>query len=184
MSRSSFDPPYSGPKALRRALRPGEQFAAWELSGLLNDLDRQRAHIEKVIAGENPRTAAEWLFAMAEGCRQKLCEIKDFDSEFILWWEEDLVVSWIRARQRLRLPADETVALLLAQLRLIDEGASVSESWVNALNPTGLRVLEREYVRRVNGTRSRWVRDEGLTVLDAIQNRLRRRRRRSPSAEE
>src|SRR5512139_3179492 len=117
MSRSPYDPPYSGPEALRDALRPGHDFAGWEISGLLQDLDRQREHIETVIAGEDPRVAADWLYAMVDACRERFVFIRD-DGELFCWWEEELVPAWIRARQRIRASSTETVALLFEQLRL------------------------------------------------------------------
>jgi hypothetical protein len=70
------------------------------------------------------------------------------------------------------------VALLLAQLRQVDESASLPESWVQALNPAGLRILELEYLRRAEQVRSKWVRDEDQKALDMIRTQLRRQRSR------
>lgn len=171
--RSPFDPPFAGPEALRQALRWGEDLAGWELSGLLQDLDRQREHIESVIAGENPRVAAEWLQEMVDSCRRRFGELRD-DGYLVAWWDEELVVSWIRARQRIRLPAAETVQLICEQLRLFDEESSVSEAWLDALTPTGLKLLASECLRRADAARTERIRARQMQTVDEIRQRLRR----------
>jgi hypothetical protein len=175
MRRSPFDPPFSGPEALRAALRWGHEFAGWEISGLLQDLDRQREHIETIITGENPRVAADWLFRMVDDCRRRLVQVRD-DGELVCWWEEELVVAWIRARQRLRASSHETVALLLEQLRLLSEESSVAECWIEALNPAGLRALEAELLRRVDTEGRGEVHDLHWRTIDEIRERLRKLR--------
>lgn len=178
MPRSPFDPPYSGPEALRRALRSGHHFAGWELSGLLQDLDRQREHIETIIAGEDPLVAVEWLFAMVDSCRKRFVQLRD-DGELLAWWEEDLVVAWIRARQKVNADSRKTAGLLLDQLWRLDEEASVADCLVNALNDAGLHALGHELLRRADEARDAHVREHRLRLAESIRRRRQRIRRRT-----
>lgn len=175
MSRPPSDLPCSGPEALRDALRWGHDFARWEISRLLHDLERQREHIEGVIAGENPRVAADWLYAMVDACRERFVFLRD-DGELFCWWEEELVPSWIRARQRTRASSTETVTLLLEQLRLL-ESESVAECWIEALHAAGLRALEEELLRRAEALGRGPVHERHLETIDTIRERRRHLRR-------
>jgi hypothetical protein len=178
MPRSRFDPPFSGPEALRLALRPGHTFERWEISGLIHDLERQCRHIETVVAGENARVAAAWLQEMVAACRRKFDEVEDRDGEFVCWWSDELVVAWIRARQRARAPSTETVALLL-QDSLSEEGG-IEAAWVEALNRAGLRALEGELLRRAGITGRGRAYERDLQSVDLVRERLRRMRRPDP----
>jgi hypothetical protein len=176
MPRSPFDFPHAGPEALRAALRWGHDFAGWELSVLLQDLDRQREHIETVIVGENPRVAERWLYRMVDACQRRLVQVRD-DGWFACWWEEEIVVAWIRARQGMRASPQKTVALLLKQARRFDKDATVADCWIEALNGSGLRALEQELLRLAEETGRGPVFERHRHAVDAIRVRRGRGRR-------
>ena len=173
MPRSPFDPPFSGPEALHSALRWDQAVTAWEISTLHQDLDRQRGHIETVIAGENPHVAADWLHAMMDAARRRLDQLPD-DGEIATWWEECLVPAWIRARHRVQANSQETVALLLGQILLLDDAPSVADCWIEALNVAELHALEGELARSAapDGPvpHCQWC----LRAVDRVRERLRR----------
>jgi hypothetical protein len=166
-----MESPYSGPVALRRALRAGHQVRSWEVHGLIGELDRQREQIEAVISGENRQIAAEWLLAMVKGCRAKLPEVDDFDCVFAMWWVEDLVVACIRARMAAGVAPLEIVHALLRQL---EPQEGVHDEWVDALDAAGCRALERELVVRLQGADA-YLRDRHLRTIDRIRRRTERR---------
>jgi tetratricopeptide (TPR) repeat protein len=126
---------------IERALMPGHYIRYSETCSFVQGLEKVQTRLEALPPEANGRAVR--LFEMfLSGCYEKIEECDD-SSAYLSMFFHGLFCGWIKARQSVRLPADETVRQILKWMERDNYGFChrIEPELVKALDSDGSRLL-------------------------------------------
>jgi len=138
MQKRNSDPMLA---AIERALKPGKFIRYSEVFDFVEDLEK----IEALLGGMAPEPTghAVRLFEIfLSGCYEKIDECDD-SGAYLSMFFQSLFCGWIKARQAMKLPADDTLRQILKWMDHDDYGFCyrIEKDLVKALDLNGRRLL-------------------------------------------
>ncbi len=128
---------------IERSFEPGNFISYGESWGFVNGLENTRDKIDGLVKQGDAVQAVSLFEMFMAGCYEKMEEIDDSDGSMGDFFE-DLFCSWINARQKAKLPPEETVKQILKMVKSDDYGLcyNIEKKIAHILNKKELSILE------------------------------------------